>query len=155
MCLYSSIAEYQLSKTELRNYQNGIGWKAFRPLKNFNSLAFFKNKFTFQNQSVNISYIRRRRWLKAINLRFLPCGPDGPDVIIYEDGSEKESYQEGFHIFLSYKGAVTWRESIYSNSLIKKVVFKDSTSLGYQKIHALTFKPFIFNCVVADQMLVL
>jgi len=150
MCLSQPIEIEDLSRTEQKNYKDFIGWKVFRGLKEYHCLAFFRDKFTFQYQSTTLNYIPRRRWLKSSKMRHRK--------VYLKELSYRcvtSTYKSGFHIFLSYKEAKIWRDR-FEYGLIKKVKFRKVTSLGCQKgwYHSNNHPGYIFNCVVADQMLV-
>jgi len=151
MCLSKLIETEDLSRTEFKNYKDLVGWKVFNGIKQFNSQPFFKDKFIFQYQFVALDYISRRKWLKSSKIRM-----DFLKRLHYE--SLSTTYKNGFHIFLSHKDAVLWRniKGIKEYDVIKKVKFRGATSLGCQKMGSCLF-PFdhFLNCVIADEILVL
>ncbi len=107
MCLHEIVTKDELTTTEQKNLNRGIGYKVF--LKNANGL---KSDCIHSRKGC----YHLNQWIRDRKKKIISGGCC--------------RYESGFHIFLSRSGAIDW--GVGSFETLKKVSFKKANVIGKQ-----------------------
>ena len=114
MCLSGLIDKSKLSILERHNLRNGVGYKVF---------LFYKDRIYSEHMGQYYSTpYPVNKWIKNTYKQTL-----------YIDSIYIETYVSGFHIFLSRKDAKKWMVDDDYTFHIRKIKFKNVTSIGFQE----------------------
>ena len=122
MCLSRLIDKAELNSIERRNLRNSVGYKVFIFYKD-RLYSEYKGQWNYRPRYYSAPY-SINRWIKNTYKQTL-----------YTGLTVSETYTSGFHIFLLRKDAKEWANKGLDeyNLVIRKVKFKDVTSIGFQQ----------------------